>query len=118
MSFLLIFLSGMFEGYMDVLQFHYAKFKKKHPKVDGFFWDAEISWVNKYDENFKPKFFGSTTFLVFLTDGWHLMKWLRNVCFFSCIVFIPDNFNMIILALILYMTNRLGFNMIYKLIYK
>ncbi len=78
---------------MDTLQHHYdtSIFKKLGDKYYDFgaqFWDPRISWVNKYITNndgileYKPKFFGSTTFLVFLTDGWHLMKeiMLSSMC--------------------------------------
>ena len=112
---ILIFISGCFEGFMDVLQFHYPKFEKKHKKADRLFWDAEISWANKYDENFKPKFFGSTTFFVSLTDGWHLFKMLRNVFLFSSLYFIELIWWFPILC---YGINRMGFNLIYKIIYK
>ena len=38
-----------------------------------------MSWKNKYKEDEKtPKFFGSTTFFVFLTDAWHLFKFVKN----------------------------------------
>lgn len=43
------------------------------------FWNPYMSWVNKWKNNDPtqgPKFFGSTTFLVFLTDSWHLFKML------------------------------------------
>ena len=116
MSILLLLISGCFEGFMDVLQFHYANFKKKHLKVDDYFWDEEISWVNKYDENFKPKYFGSTTFLVFTTDGWHLFKMLRNITLFSSIFFV-DNVT-IIGCLFLYGINRIGFYLVYNILYK
>ena len=121
MSFLLIFLAGVCEGYMDVLQFHYSKFEKKHKKADRLFWDAEISWTNKYDKDFNPRFWGSTTFFVSLTDGWHLMKMLRNVALFSGIgfaVYWTLDLNVFIFCTCSYILNRLGFNLIYKIIYK
>lgn len=40
-------------------------------------WNPNISWKNKYKNNDPtqgPKFFGSTTFLVWLTDAWHFSK--------------------------------------------
>lgn len=41
------------------------------------FWNPYRSWINKWKNNDAsqgPKFLGSTTFLVFLTDSWHLIK--------------------------------------------
>ena len=42
------------------------------------FW-GKNSWTRKYRDNNPqagPLFWGSTTFLVFLTDGYHLTQWL------------------------------------------
>lgn len=74
-------LPGVFEAVMDTLQFHFhdsifSRFNQK-------FWNPSISWMNKWKDGckkFGPKFFLSTTLLVFTTDGWHLMKWFRNRC--------------------------------------
>lgn len=120
-SIVLIFLSGLFEGVMDTLHFHYKRFEKKHPKIKDKFWNPEYSWLNKYDEQLKPKFFLSTTALVFLTDGYHLMKFLRNIFLFASIAFAmykPIELNIIVFVFILYGINRIGFNFIYNNIYK
>jgi hypothetical protein len=71
-------LNGMSEAFMDKIQFHYhtSVFKKLNP----LFWNPELSWKNKYKSDLKtPRFFGSTTFFVSLTDGWHLMKLVFNL---------------------------------------
>ena len=128
MSFTLIFLAGVFEGYMDVLQFHWGKFLKNH-KCNVWYWNPKLSWENKYKDNDPKKgekFLGSTTVMVFLTDGWHLMKWFRNISLFSSLPFfvynyipISNNIWLVILyAFGMYGINRIGFNLIYKLIYK
>jgi len=119
MSFLLIFLSGIFEGYLDVLQFHWSNFKSKHRTCNSWFWSPDLSWRRKYKDGnplYGEKFWGSTTFLVFLTDGWHLMKLFRNVSVFSSFFFV-DNVTLIG-VIILYSVNRLGFNLIYNILYK
>ena len=81
-----IILASISEAIMDKLQFHYHKciFKQNPVKYDQSFWDASISWQNKYKENSmtEPKFYGSTTIFVFLTDAWHLFKFLRNLFLF------------------------------------
>ena len=74
-------IAGLCEAIMDTLQFHYESsifycFKKKY------FWDPKISWYNKYknkDPLAGPRFPGSTTLFVGLTDGWHFFKLLRNL---------------------------------------
>lgn len=91
-----LFLGGVFDAAMDTLQFsyHHSVFSTWNPK----FWDPEISWMNKHEAvPGKPgsiypntsRFFGSTTFLVWLTDGWHLFKFCRNTCIALSIIFFP-----------------------------
>lgn len=72
-------LAGLFEAVMDTLQFrfHDSIFRD----MNHSFWNPEVSWMNKWKDGcpkFGPKFKGSTTYLVFVTDGWHLAKWFRN----------------------------------------
>jgi hypothetical protein len=110
----LFYLSGMCEGVMDTLSFHFARFQKKHKKASDKFWNPEFSWLNKYDSVFKPKYFGATTFLVFTTDGWHLFKWLRNIFLFSALIFIDCWW----LAPLCYLSNRLGFTIVYNWFYR
>ncbi len=115
LSLLLVFISGMFEGVMDTLNFHYKRFEKKHNAKDKY-WNPEYSWLNKYDSQMKPKFIGSTTVFVFVTDGWHLMKWLRNIFLFASFYFIADV--SVLGCVFLYSANRLGFVTIYNWFYK
>lgn len=88
LALLLFILSHIPEGIMDTLQFRAddSIFKNWNQQ----FWNPEFSWMNKWKDGcpkFGPRFFGSTTFLVFLTDGWHLMKWIRNRFIDSAILF-------------------------------
>ena len=51
--------------------------------LNPYYFDPSKSWVNKYKDNNPlegPKFFGSTTFLVWLTDFWHLLKFIKMNC--------------------------------------
>ncbi len=85
--FIIIMISGFFEGAMDTLQFHFSNsiFSKKTNQI---FWNPEISWRNKYlwgDPKMGPKFIFSTTLLVSLTDAWHLFKLIRNILLFLSI---------------------------------
>lgn len=66
---LLITISGVCSGIMDSIQF-YDPFSKSK------FW-SKSAWVNKYKNgsvHAGPRFPGSTTIFVWLTDGWHLCK--------------------------------------------
>ena len=72
-------LAGVAEAVMDILQFKFMEsvFKNKNQM----FWNPQLSWQNKWKDGcpkFGPKFFGSTTVFVFVTDAWHLFKWVRN----------------------------------------
>jgi len=78
---------------MDTLAFHYStsKFKGFNP----LFWDVTKSWRNKYKNGRKdegPKFFGSTTFLVFTTDAWHLFQFISNSLIIVSIVILAQPF--------------------------
>jgi hypothetical protein len=80
-----LILAGMANGVMDTLQFHYAgsPFERMSEQAQRY-WNPRISWENKYARNeegkllqpTRPSFPGSTTVFSFLTDGWHLMKFL------------------------------------------
>lgn len=79
---------------MDTLQFHFytSKFKKLNPQ----YWSPSISWRNKWKDGFVDNgesFFGSSTFLVFLTDAWHLFQIIMLVFLFCAIVFYVPIFN-------------------------
>ena len=87
---LLIVLSGISEGVMDKLQFHFhksifVKFKNSN------WWNPRESWRNKWkngDYKQGEKFWLSSRLFVFTTDAWHLFKFFRNLFFFSTIHFI------------------------------
>jgi len=84
---LLLIISGISKSIMDVLQFKFnisifSKFKNQN------YWNPSISWMNKYKNNdptLGPKFFGSTTFLIWSTDAWHFFQMIM----LSCLQLIP-----------------------------
>jgi hypothetical protein len=87
----LIILAAICVSVMDVVQFHfYGSVFAKYPK----FCNPETSWKNKYKEGTTiPKFFGSTTFLVWTTDLWHLAKMIAIISFLLAIVFYKVHFS-------------------------
>ena len=89
MTSLLVILAGIFNAIMDTLSFRYnVSIFNNYPKWKQYL-DPSVSWKNKYkngDPTQGPRFFGSETFLVFLTDGWHLSKTLMILCFSGAIV--------------------------------
>ena len=102
LSLLFIFLFGIAEGAKDILSFRYSK--SIFSNYNKNFWDPQASWINKYKKNklnsspnpwyyfglykprYKEKFPYSTTFLVFLTDGWHLCKGFSLLFLFLSLV--------------------------------
>ncbi len=89
---LLLFISGLAEGMMDWLQFR-LQMSPAHRMYKNNFWNPARSWMNKWKFNEErlvigEKFFLSSTLFVGFTDGWHLMKLVRNLFMFSGILLI------------------------------
>jgi hypothetical protein len=73
----LLGISGYTEGTAEALKFKYSTFQAVHPGANPGYWNPVLSWKNKYrdeDPSKGPAFFGSTTFLVWTTDGYHAMR--------------------------------------------
>ena len=73
---LLLIIAAICNSAMDTLQFRFSQsvFSKLEKQS---YWNPNISWRNKWKDGEKAKgekFFGSSTFLVFTTDAWHLFK--------------------------------------------
>jgi len=89
MSIIFIILASACNAIMDVLSTRYyvsifSKFNNRQ------FWNWEISHTNKWqwgDKANGEKFFLSSTMLSFLTDGWHLFKFIMIVCISCAIIF-------------------------------
>lgn len=79
-SYSLTFTAGFLNGIQDILAHKYEQSKFTSWGWNEQFWNAEISWINKCDPAINPdiqclpKYFGSTTFLAWTTDGWHMTK--------------------------------------------
>lgn len=89
-SAILIAISAFFNAIMDLVSIKYSEsIFSKYPKLKQFC-DSSVSWRNKYkngDPSQGPRFFGSTTFLVWTTDLWHLSKAIMLALLCSAIVF-------------------------------
>ena len=86
----LLFAGGCSDGMAETMKFRYPEFKKVFPNSNDQFWDPSISWENKYKDNNPdqgPKFFGSTTIFVGVTDSYHMTRTLRNSFVFGAIAF-------------------------------
>lgn len=106
----IIIISGICEAVKDTLSHHHSTsvFKKVSPTS---FWGKE-SWRRKY-KNLDPlqgrAFPGSTTALVWITDGWHLVKLLHLIGLFSLMAFPID----LQKVLVLYFTYSMTFHIFY-----
>ena len=79
---MLVILASYAEAVMDKINFHFERsiFKDKKNQL---FWNPQESWKNKWKDDLKTeKFRGSSTIFVFLTDSWHLHKFVRNTSLF------------------------------------
>jgi hypothetical protein len=105
---ILVSIAGVSKAIMDNLQFHFNRsiFKFNPVKYNQQFWDPTLSWQNKYKEGSmtEPKFFGSTSYFVFITDAWHLFQMFMFICLFTGIAitaFYSGSFIFMILKVII-----------------
>ncbi len=94
MTILLLVLAGICVAVQDTLQHHYHS--SIFRRLNKQFWNPDLSWKNKYkngDPILGSRFPFSTTFLVFLTDGWHLFKGLAwTLMEVAIVINLPVNF--------------------------
>lgn len=104
--------AGFFDAVKDTLAHHYSSSIFAQSRNKEFF-DPNISWKNKYKEG-NPQmgeaFLFSTTYLVTLTDAWHLAKTAHRFHYFVLLFFfglfcydikerVPCNFNQVLFLL-------------------
>lgn len=116
---ILIFISGMFEGFNQAYLFHFGKVEAKFPNIKP----NDEAWKNKYKGDLKtPKFFGSTTFLVWTTDVYHLTRMITRVLFAITFILVGlsgfTDITLIGLAVIIYLIWTGGFHLVYSIIFK
>jgi len=120
----LIFVAGASKGYADVLKTHYYKFKEVHPNANDNYWDASISWKNKWADNSytKEKFLGSSTVLVWTTDGWHLSNTINKFAIIGAVTIKlgqKQPFRYYLYDFLIYTASySAGFSLIYEGIYR
>lgn len=89
MLYLLVSIIAISQAIEDILQYkHHLSVFHKAPQYS--FWGKD-SWIRKYkygNQTMGRKFFGSTTFLVWLTDGWHMVKMIWMLTTFIAIIFL------------------------------
>lgn len=85
---ILVYFSGFFKGYNDVLDHHYVEFKRIHPNANDQWWNPKLSWTNKYKNHTSSQgaaFWKSTTLLVPVTDADHAASSLSKYCMIAAI---------------------------------
>ena len=91
LSTIFVLVSSASESVMDKVQYQWYKsiFSVNTKMFYENFWNPYFSWKNKYSNSKtkEPKFFGSTSIFVFLTDGWHLFKFFKNLSIFLSLGF-------------------------------
>ena len=118
----LMFGAGFFEGQNELIRHDYAAFKNIWPGARDQWWDPEISWKNKYknfDQTQGPRHWGSTSVLVFTTDGYHATQMAKRTCFFTAIAignWPANNWKQLLVRFVLYaVSNRAGFFVGYEI---
>ena len=77
---ILFVIQAIADAVVDTLSHHMSTSVFKG-LLNNHWWDPKISFKNKYRYGHKdegPRFLGSTTFLVFITDAWHMFKFIRK----------------------------------------
>lgn len=122
----LMLTSGFCDGTSEVLKIKYERFKNVFPGSNDQFWDYNISWTNKYKEGNPPeaRFLGSKSLLVWTTDGYHLMRMMRNATMIAAMTIpikggIYKNWRYYLLeGIIYYVSYTAGFNLAYDVVFE
>lgn len=117
--------AGAFEGSAETVKWHYDEFEARFPEANEEYFNPEISWRNKY-ANGTPesgeKHFGSTTFLAWSTDYYHLARTSRNAFVLAGILITPKqkmNWKGYVLKALCYsISYQAGFHLTYSLIFR
>jgi hypothetical protein len=118
----MVLLAGASDGINQALQFQYPGFKKAFPGANDKYWKPSLSGANKYkngDPEQGAKFPGSRTYLVFLTDGYHLTRFADHLFMTGALAVKISGFEKkkwyayIIEAASYWLINRVGFCLTY-----
>jgi len=116
-SLILIFLAGLLNACMDILDFKFSKSVFSNWKNQQWI-NPELSSQNKWKYVngvwCGERFFGSSTFLVFVTDFWHFCKFLMLLSICASVVFYKPLINWWIDLLLLYCTFTITFEIFFS----
>lgn len=120
-SLIFIVLAGVCWAILQTLMWHPDTniLSKRNPQ----WWNPNISYKNKYNRvdgvipPYPPKFFGSTTFLVWLTDGWHLVdKFFITFIMLAIVNYSPISMYSIADFIIYYLVFTGTFELVWRLL--
>jgi hypothetical protein len=116
-AFLLLAIAGVGKAVMDKVSFHY--YDSIFVDLDSSFWDPFYSHLNKYkggDPSLGSRFFGSTTFLVWTTDAWHLFQAIYGIAT-AIGIFLLGAYSSWYMAIIGYSLSRVMFQIFFKRVF-
>lgn len=70
-----LLLAGFFSATKDGVSTHYVFLKSKFPRINDYYFNPNLSWLNKWaaaDKIGVERFYQSSRLLVALTDWWHM----------------------------------------------
>ena len=124
-SYITSYLSGALDGTSETIKWHYYEFEESFPNANPMFWNPKYSSQNKYKDGITshgPKYFGSTSFLAWTTDGYHLTRTSRNFLLVSTILLHPKEkkrFKYYVKDVVIHtLIYQIGFTTTYGLIFK
>lgn len=119
---------GLLKGFSDSSALN--RFKSPYwNKGEGFIYKWKLDSENKkilqdrklwyylwyFTPKYKAKFAYSSTLLVFLTDGWHLLNFLAlKLCLLSCVLYVPTKIPVLWYAACLWFCWAVGFYFSYE----
>lgn len=115
LSLILIIIAGAAKGLMDRIRFHWGE-APEWMREKSRYWNPDISWRNKYHNGIPSngsKFPMSTTLLVSLTDGWHLLQMIFLTSM-SLSIAVLSNYHWVLS----YVVIRLVFGLFFTIFYK
>ncbi len=118
---LLLVVSGIAKAVMDTCADHYPVSLFKRLGWNQSYWDKKSSSNNKYKNGDKlqgPKYFLSTTILVWTTDAWHLFQMIFLTTFSLAFLLTGYLFNADFIGLIvIYVTCNVVMRMVFEFFY-
>lgn len=120
---ILCFVAGMFDGIAETLKWHISLFFVRFTSAKQQYWHPSFSWKNKYkngDPQQGEKFWQSSRALVFLTDGYHLMRFIKNQLLFIALALplLTTTYHSIVVYCLSYFLYTAGFSLMYDKFFK